>query len=809
MYRSAISLERIFPRTIRRFIKYFLYFTTVSLFFASLIYVANDSLFQQGLTFDTLYRGSGAFFFGLFQVSFALLFFVLMLTFYYNARFYRGIESMMHEGLKEKKGGMSYEAAAVLGEGHADISHALFSSSYGKEMLGRSGIHETDIKTFLRTKKSSVSSEHIVLPEERFLTLKDIARIVYQRDPEFREFLFGKGVTKEVFLGAVFWTMKIHHESKHDTRWWSRDNLGKVEPIGRDWAYGTAFMLERFSRNINTTAVFSVFAKNVAYGDKKIADIESILARAKDANVMLVGEQGVGKMDIVMRFSDRIRAGEAPPQLVGKRVIVLNSESFVAQHDGKEALEEGLVQLFEQAVRAGNHIIVIDKFADFLENVASIGVNAAGIMDAFLASDELQFIVTSDPVLYHSRIETRPSLVARFGVVHVESPDLASTISILQKVAVANEQRFGVLFTYPAIVAIAEAADQYIVEGVMPDKAVALIGEIAPNAAREGIQQLTKQYVFEYITRKTGVPVGPVQEEERDKLLNLEEVLHDRVIGQDTAITAIAGVMRRARADIQDKERPLGTFMFLGSTGVGKTETAKALAYVFFGGEDHLSRIDMSEYSSFDALERFIGDGKQNVGTLPLLLKEKPYGVLLLDELEKAATPIHDLFLQIIDEGMFTDAYGKKVNARNNIIIATTNAGATDIWNMAKEGKNPNDAKSRIIESIIEAGIYRPEFLNRFDGLIMFEPLSLEDQEKIARIMLQELSERIKKKGYELVVDDVLVHMLVREGYDPEFGARPMRRVMQDKIEEKIATKIIEGGLKTGDKIWFYEEDFT
>jgi len=808
LYQSAISLEAVFPRIVRRYIKYFLYFTTSALFFASIVYVLNYSLLVGAFSLDALLVGSGAFFYGVFQMSFALLFFTSMLTFYYNSRFYRGIESITHDGMESSTKGISYEVGYVLGRGYKDATKALYSSKYGIEMLNRCGISREEVVKFLEKKRKILSVANIELADEGFLTLEDLAAFIYKNDNEFSEFIFSKGITAEVFNGAVVWTMQTHHEDKHNSRWWSRDNLGRIEPIGRDWAYGSAFMLEEYSRDIKTTAVFSILSRNIAYADEKIDQMEAIFTRAKDANAILIGEQGVGKMDIIMRFSERIRNGEAPPSLVGKRIVVLNTGSFIARHDNKELLENGLVDLFTQAESSGNIVIVIDKFPEFLESAANIGVNAAGIMDAFLASDELQFITTTDPVQYHSKVETRPSLLARFGGVHIDTPNLASTISILQKVATASERRYGILFTYPAIEVIAESADQYITEGVMPNKAVELLGEVAPNAARSGVEKVTKEYVYEYVTTKTGIPTGPVQESERDRLLNLEDVLHKRVIGQEAAIKAISGVMRRSRAGIQDKERPLGSFMFLGSTGVGKTETAKALALTFFEGEENMSRIDMSEYSGADALERFIGDGKNSVGALPLLLKEKPYGVLLLDELEKAATPIHDLFLQIIDEGVFTDARGKKINARNSIIIATTNAGADIIWNLAKEGKNPNDVKDKIIDSIIEGGIYRPEFLNRFDGLIMFEPLNLDDQEKIAKIMLSELQERIEKKGYELVVDDVLVNMLVKEGYTPEFGARPMRRIMQDMIEEKIAEKIIAGGLKKGEKIWFYEEDF-
>lgn len=809
LYEQAILLERLFPRSARKVIKAFLYVATIATFIASALFVIESRLSVGYYDLKTvLFYGNGTFFFGLFLLSFSFLFILSMLSFFYNARYYRGIESITHEGYHTKDHGVTYEVAEVLGRGHADLTTALFTSRYGLEMLDRCNIERNKLNTFLNNRKEIFSADFITLPEKGFITLEHLAGYVYKNDKAFADFLFDEGITETVFNGAVTWTIQTNHHVKHDTRWWSKDNLGKVPTFGKEFSYGGAYMLDRFSRDIKTTAVFSVLSSDVAYADEKIEQMESVLSRSKDANVLLVGEQGVGKMDLVMRLYQKMQAGDASPVIVDKKIVVLDADGFIAQHDTKEELERGLVRMFDQATNAGGVIVAIDNLPSFLQSAAAVGVNVPALIDLYLASPELQIIATSDPVQFHSAIESKPTLVGRFERVQVESPDLSSSVRVLQSIATEYERKFNIIFTYPSIDAIAESADRYITDGVMPDKAVELLTEIAPNAARAGLRKITKEYVNKYVSDKTGIPTGPVQEEEKEKLLNLEKILHERVIGQENAIKAISGVMRRARAGVQDADRPLGSFMFLGSTGVGKTETAKALAHVFFGGEEHMSRIDMSEYSGPNELSQLIGDGKEKVGALSMLLKEKPYGVLLLDEFEKASEKVHDLFLQIIDEGFFTDARGAKINARNNIIIATSNAGATMIWDLAKQNKNPNDEKDKIIEFIISEKVYKPELLNRFDGVIVFEPLKLSEQEKIARLMLESLSERIKKKGYELVVDDVLISLLVSKGYDPEFGARPMRRVLQDYIEEKIAEKIIAGGLRQGDKIWFYEEDF-
>jgi ATP-dependent Clp protease ATP-binding subunit ClpA len=307
---------------------------------------------------------------------------------------------------------------------------------------------------------------------------------------------------------------------------------------------------------------------------------------------------------------------------------------------------------------------------------------------------------------------------------------------------------------------------------------------------------------------KTGVPTGEIAVAEKDKLLNLEKILHQRIIGQDEAVSAIASSLRRARSGIESKNRPLGSFLFLGPTGVGKTETTKALAEVFFGNENKIMRLDMSEYSGSDALSRLIGSfegGK--TGVLTSLLRENQYGVLLLDEFEKASRETHDLFLQILDEGIFSDMLGKKVNARNLIIIATSNAGSDVIWNFVKQQKDLAENKQAIIEAIIHNNVFRPELLNRFDGVILFHPLDEKMLKQVTTLMLERLAKRLQEKSLKLKITDELVNYLVKVGSDPAFGARPINRAIQDQVEEVIAKKLISGDILPGSEVILSEAD--
>jgi ATP-dependent Clp protease ATP-binding subunit ClpA len=726
---------------------------------------------------------------------------------YHNSYYFRGLNSLI--GLDEEDiSGATYDVAAATLKYQHDVTFAFCVSNFGSQALLRSGLSTEQIDTFLRGTRQKITAAMVVLPEKELFSLIGLGKYLLTHDPEFKALFANAGVTEAIFLGALRWVVGAYHQEKRQERWWSKDNLSRTTGIGREWAYGTAYLLERFSRDIRTSAVFSTLNKDSTFATEKVRDIESALARSKDANVLLIGEAGVGTIDLVMAVAERMRTGKSIDAISGKQIIVLDTNRLFAVNKDKQALELTLLELLDEATVAGNYIIVIENLSTFIREGEAMGVFIPELLDEYLALPQLQFIATETPGAYHTHLETLGAFARRFVEILIDSPDLHATTRVLQGIALRLETKHQVFFTYAGLHAITTAADRYIVEGVMPNKAIELLIDVATKAQQTSTVIISEDFVYQTVSEKTGVPAGPIRDQERDLLLHLEDRLHQQVIGQQQALNAIARTMRRARAGIQATDKPIGSFLFLGPTGVGKTETAKALAKIFFGGEDKMQRLDMSEYSGEDALTRLIGDG-EGAGTLPSILREHPYCVILLDEFEKATRTVHDLFLQILDEGVFTDARGMKVNARNTIIIATSNAGSQLILRTVQQRKELATLTQEIIDHIVREGIYRPELINRFDSTIVFEPLTLGEQTEVASLLLGGLYTRVKERGYEIDISDDLLTVLVEKGYSPEYGARPMQRVLQNMIEEKIAQKIIAGAVKRGDKIPLTRADFT
>jgi len=727
---------------------------------------------------------------------------------YHNSSYFYGLNSIL--GLDEKEiSGTTYEIAEVLLADELDVTKTFCQSRIGTVILLRSGISINAVDTYLHTVRPKITTRMIPLPHGKIFSLISLGQYLLQQDSSFKTFIKEQGSTEENFVGALRWVVMAHHTEKKAERWWGKDNLSKKERIGREWSYGKTYLLEKFSKNLYTSAIFDNLTRGVStFTEEKIAEVEIALARAKASNILIIGEAGVGKIDLLLEVSRRMRTGKSINSIVDQHMVLLDTNRLFATHKGKQELEQTLLHIFIEATKAGNVIIIIENLSTFISEAKAMGIFIPELLDPFLATPALHVIATETPGAYHTHLEPLGAFTRRFAEVLIDSTDLSSTTRILQDIALNNENKYQVLFTYGSLSAITTAADRFIIEGVMPDKAIELLIDVATRAQNQGQSVISAEYVYEVVSEKTGIPVGPIGEEERDLLLNLEERMHERVIGQRPALEAIARTMRRARAGIQATDKPIGSFLFLGPTGVGKTETAKALAHVFFGNEKNMHRIDMSEFSDGNALSRLIGNGVDS-GILPDMLREHPYSVLLLDEFEKASKSVHDIFLQILDEGIFTDAKGNKVNASNTIIIATSNAGSQLILRTIAQRQNLATLNQEIINHIIKEGIYRPELLNRFDSKVIFEPLSQEEQGQIAGLMLKGLYERVKEQGYEMSINRDLVDILVQKGYSPEFGARPMQRVIQDIIEEKIAKKIISGEAAKGSTITLARADFS
>lgn len=794
-YRAPLLLSSVLPRRRMTRVRTTLFIFTLASGTAATV----STVFFSGTYFIPLC--------GTTLVFFSLWFEQILLYSYHNSFYFHGLNSIL--GLTGKTNtGATYEVAEAVLKFPHDLAAAFIRSSLGEEILVRANISLPAAAAHLdRTDRPRLSADTIVLPDKEIFSLASLGTYLVKHDAGFRQLLADSGVPEHTFYSTLRWVIVGHHRRKQQSRWWGRDMLSKNPPLGGDLAYGTTYLLSRFTRDIRTSTIFATIASTNTFGEETIDEIETALSRLSAANVLLLGNAGVGKMDLLVYLQKRLDQGKSLGAISGYNLHVLDTMRLFSVSPNKHAFENTFIDLLDEAASAGNVVLIIEGMSTFIKEAEALGVFIPELLDPYLASPAFHIIATDTPNAFHATLETRSGFIRRFTEITLEASNHESTLRVLESVAIVNESVHDVLFTYPALEAIALGADRYIVEGVMPGKAVELLVDIAGRAAQSNAPLITADFVYTTLGEKTGIPAGPVDAQERDLLLNLETILHKRVIGQDAALSAVARTMRRARAGVQSSERPIGSFLFFGPTGVGKTETAKALAHVFFGNEQSMHRFDMTEYSETGVLARLIGTSDSS-GILCDALREKPYAVVLLDEFEKGHKSVHDLMLQILDEGTFTDGRGEVVNARNTIVVATSNAGSDLIMRTVAQRGELATLESEIIDHIIKSGTFRPELINRFDSTVIFEPLDKGAQTEVAQLFLYELAERMKEKGYTLAITPDLIDVVVKEGYHPQFGARPMRRAVQDIIEEAIATRIIAGTIHPGNTITLTKADF-
>lgn len=748
---------------------------------------------------------------GIFLLALAVWLCLKMLQFYHRSYYYY-VEAMLERGKNGAKTPYTtpnYEVCEIYYDvSHGDLLKSFCLSRHGLMILRRCGIPDDALLKYLKSRTTVVNYAERESELHDVFTLRDLANALVANDPDFYQFLFALGIRDRELAGGAEWVERDIKKKKQKARFWGRVALGQAPSFGADFAYGAAYTLSRYSRDLSREAISGGSNFRFVYGNEQIAQLENVLSRQKEANAILVGEEGAGKMDVILDFARDIMNGHTHPSLQHKRVMALDTNLFISSMKTKQELETGIIKLMNDAVSSGNIILVIQDFPGFIHSGFALDVEVPSLIDPYLTSSELQVIATADNARFHQFIEPNHGIMQRFEKVMLTEPNDDALVRILEEVAESSERRNRIFYTYPAIVEIVKSAENYFSDAVMPDKAIDILIELTGAMTGKGNYFVQKSDVLDFIHLKTNIPVGNISEDERDRLTHLEELMRGQVIGQENALVAIANAMRRSRAGVRNINRPIGTFLFLGPTGVGKTETAKALATVFFGNENAMGRIDMSEFQGEDGLNRMIGSMDGTPGILPVMLREQPYGVILLDEFEKTNPKTLDLFLQILDEGIFHDAQGKKSNARNTIFIATSNAGSKNIRDAIHEGKDLEVVKKEIIDDIIAAGKLKPELFNRFDGIILFHPLTLPEYKQVAELMLKKLQKRLREKSINLVINDVLIEAMLAHGVDPDFGARPMQRAVQEVVEQKVAEKIISGKLLQGSSLEFTREDF-
>lgn len=608
--------------------------------------------------------------------------------------------------------------------------------------------------------------------------------------------------------------------------------------------------------------------------DTEIERVVQILSRRTKNNPCLIGEPGVGKTAIVEGLAQRIVEGNVPDILRDKRVVVLELAAVVAGTKYRGEFEERLRKLMMELQQAGNVIIFIDEMHTIIGAGAAEGaIDASNILKPALAKGELQAIGATTLDEYRKYIERDPALERRFQPITVGEPSQEESLEILKGLRDRYEAHHRVKITDEALEAAVKLGARYIQDRYLPDKAIDLIDEAASRVRLrnytappdlkemeeklEGVRQekesavrsqefekaaqlrdqeqqlraklnelkkdweqkkvvsdqavVTEEDIAHIVSSWTGIPVKKLAEEESARLLNMEKILHQRVVGQDEAVEAVSRAIRRGRAGLKDPKRPIGSFIFLGPTGVGKTELARSLAETLFGDEDAMIRLDMSEYMEKHTTARLVGAppgyiGYEEGGQLTEKVRRKPYSVILLDEIEKAHPDVFNVLLQILEDGRLTDGKGRTVDFRNTVTIMTSNVGASYIRKQPAMGfragdvdKTYEDMKSRLLEELRRT--FRPEFLNRVDDVIVFKSLSEEDLGEIVELMLMELSKRIKDYELGLEVTQEAKDMLAKEGFDPTYGARPLRRVIQKRLEDGISEEMLRGHFTAGDTI--------
>jgi len=635
----------------------------------------------------------------------------------------------------------------------------------------------------------------------RNIEIRDFLVAAAEEDENFRDILATANMGFEDVDHVAAWEDFAENEIRKSQQFWRLENLLKKRGVGKRWAAGYTVNLDRYSIEVTDIIKKQNLSIHLISHQKEIYAIERILARSGENNVLLVGNHGVGRSTIAYAFAKKVAQGKTFSNLNDKRVLELDMQAVLAGLDNPGDILERLRIIFSEAVNAGNVILIIDEIHNYLGSERGpAAVDISSVMLPYLSSANFQVIGLTTFDGWHKYIENNASIKNLFVKVEVNEPTPEQTIFILEDMLPGLEKHYGVFVSYRVLRDIVKLSDRYIQDFSFPGKAIDILTEVLVHTKAKKEKVVMPEYVNKIISERVEIPIGEIQEDEKKKLLTLEDRIHQRVVNQEEAVKVISEAMRRGRVGIKTKKRPIGSFLFLGPTGVGKTETSKALAEAYFGSDIRMIRFDMSEYQEISSISRLIGSNERNEpGLFTKAISDKPFSLVLLDEIEKAHPNILNLFLQVFDEGWLTDAFGKKISFTDTIIIGTSNAGSELIRQCVKQGRSLVSFKDDLIDYLMKQGIFHAEFLNRFDAAVVFGPLTHEHLIKIAILMMNDLSKRLYEgTGVKLVVGPDLIEKIVQLGYKPEFGARPMRRVIQDEIESRVAKIILEQDLKRG-----------
>lgn len=574
--------------------------------------------------------------------------------------------------------------------------------------------------------------------------------------------------------------------------------------IGRDWANGFTPQLDKFGINVSLAIEQGGGHFGWLAASPGVQAMKNAFSQGMSA-IALIGESGVGKTSHVYGLAQNLLEERHDPHLEHRQIISLNASSIMAHAQQPGDLEHIMLTLLNETAHAGHIILFFDNAQLFLRNGPG-SFDMAQILLPIVQAQSIQMVLAMMPYDYQQLKSTNPGFANQLTPVVLKEPSQTEVMRVLEDTTLGLEHRHKVLISYEALREAYVLSGRYDQDRAYPGKAISLLEQSLPYAVSEIVNASSVQQAIE---RTRGVKVGAAAPTEADELLHLEDKIHERMINQSRAVSVVSSALRRARAGVASPNRPIGSFLFLGPTGVGKTELAKAIAATYFKAESNMVRLDMSEYQQPDSVNRLLSVGEGETKSLLMAVRQQPFTVVLLDEIEKAHPNVLNLLLQLLDEGQLTDMHGRAASFKDAIVIATSNAGAQSIRERVEKGEALESFEREFTDELINSGQFKPELLNRFDEIVLFRPLNQAELAQVVALMMKGVNQTLATQNISVELTQAAVQKIVQAGYDPRLGARPMRRALQRAVEDGIAGRILRGEIHPGDHVTLDVGDLT